>query len=672
MGVRSDLPDGTIVLDPGPLQDDQPGRLATLLQALGTAVGHGRIVLVLTGSPAIPLMPDRQGARDPEISAAVSAIAEANRPIVAVMRGRIAGASLALALACHRRVTTADMVIDLPEVAMGTIPTQGILFRLAHLIGAEAAIRLVCEGRLTAADQAIRLGLADAVADGDGACATDRAVQLAQTLAIAAGRPGLQCRPDRTDDPGIERAVAAAQRKMPGQTAPLAAIDLIRAASTQSAGEASRAEHAVLAALAAAPQAAALDHIARAEARARAQDSGCRIGTAVVVGGGTMGASIAHALTMAGIAATIVETDAVGVSRAVGNVDALRGRTAARGLALPPAPDVRAGYDALPDAEIAIEAAFEDLGVKQAIFARLAAALPPTAVLATNTSYLDVNRIAEGIVGPDRILGLHFFSPAHVMRLVEIVRADGTSDGTLALAYGLAAQLGKIPVAAGVCDGFIGNRILTRYRQTTDVMLLEGALPWEVDAAMQDFGMAMGPYAVQDLSGLDIAYANRRRLNLKGNPTHRYVPIADRMVEDLRRLGRKTGAGWYDYAEGRATPSPEVTALIEAASARAGLVRGTFTATEIADRALTAMVDEACRILDEGIAARPSDIDLVMVHGYGFPRWRGGLMHYADTVGLGAFLDRVRRWRAQDPLSWSEGHLMARLVAEGRNLSSLN
>ncbi len=385
-----------------------------------------------------------------------------------------------------------------------------------------------------------------------------------------------------------------------------------------------------------------------------------------------MGASIAHALTLAGITVTIVETDAAGVSRANSNLDALRRQTAARGVTLPPSPRTVAGYDALPDADIAIEAAFEDLGVKQAIFAQLAASLPESTALATNTSYLDVNRIAEGIPHPDRLLGLHFFSPAHIMRLVEIIRADATSDDTLALAHGLAAQLGKIPVAAGICDGFIGNRILTRYRQSTDILLLEGALPWQVDRAMQDFGMAMGPYAVQDLSGLDIAYANRQRLKLRDDPAHRYIPVADRLVEGLQRLGRKTGAGWYDYPDGKPVPSPVVTGIIEAASAEAGLMRRVFSATEIQDRALTAMVDEACRILDEGIAARPSDIDLVMVHGYAFPRWRGGLMHYADGVGLNVFLDRVRRWGDEDPRSWSEGPLMARLVAEGCSLADLN
>ena len=341
-------------------------------------------------------------------------------------------------------------------------------------------------------------------------------------------------------------------------------------------------------------------------------------------------------------------------------------------MTLPPSPRTVAGYDALPDADIAIEAAFEDLGVKQAIFAQLAASLPESTALATNTSYLDVNRIAEGIPHPDRLLGLHFFSPAHIMRLVEIIRADATSDDTLALAHGLAAQLGKIPVAAGICDGFIGNRILTRYRQSTDILLLEGALPWQVDRAMQDFGMAMGPYAVQDLSGLDIAYANRQRLKLRDDPAHRYIPVADRLVEGLQRLGRKTGAGWYDYPDGKPVPSPVVTGIIEAASAEAGLMRRVFSATEIQDRALTAMVDEACRILDEGIAARPSDIDLVMVHGYAFPRWRGGLMHCADGVGLNVFLDRVRRWGDEDPRSWSEGPLMARLVAEGCSRADLN
>lgn len=655
----SELPDGTVILRPAV---GTGGWIGGLAAALRDRSAQGRVVIVLTGGSVQDAKVCGTDAPDADTAEAMRAIDDLTRPTIAVMQGRMTGAALALALTCGHRLATADMVIDLPEVGLGSIPPHRILFRLAHLVGPAAAIRLVCDGRPVGADQAARTGLVDAVADGHVV-----AVEAAPTLPLADRRPF-----GETDGRAIDEAAAAVRRRMPGQTAPETAIVLIRAAATQAPDEAERAERAAHISLAGGLQAAALRHIAMAEARAVASESGRRVSTAVVVGGGTMGASIAHAMTLAGIAVTIVETGAAGVSRAQSNVGTLRDQTTARGIALRPWPEVVAGYDALPDADIAVEAAFEDLGVKHAIFAQLAATLPKRTVLATNTSYLDVNRIAEGIPHPGRIVGLHFFSPAHVMRLVEIVRADGTSEEALALAYGLAAQLGKIPVAAGICDGFIGNRILTRYRQTTDVMLLEGALPWGIDRAMQDFGMAMGPYAVQDLSGLDIAYANRRRLNLKHNPAHRYVPMADRMVEDLKRLGRKTGAGWYDHAEGKPIPSPVVAGLIETASEEAGLTRRGFADTEIQDRALTAMVDEACRILDDGIAARPSDIDLVMVHGYGFPRWRGGVMHYADSVGLGVFLDRVRHYRAQDPLSWSEGRLMLRLVAEGRRLSDLN
>ena len=239
------------------------------------------------------------------------------------------------------------------------------------------------------------------------------------------------------------------------------------------------------------------------------------------------------------------------------------------------------------------------------------------------------------------------------MRLLEVIRGRETSEATLATAYRLAARLGKVPVPAGVCDGFIGNRILTRYRQICDIMLIEGALPAQVDAAMRGFGMAMGPYEVQDLSGLDIAHANRRRLGWKTRPGFRYIPIADRIVEETGRLGRKTGAGWSDHAEGRATPSALIEGLVAEESAKAGLTRRAFTDEEIVERATAAMVEEGARILEEGIAERASDIDLVMVLGYAFPRWRGGPMHWAERSGLAEIARRIDAYAKDDPLSWN-------------------
>ncbi|MGB0748343.1 MAG: 3-hydroxyacyl-CoA dehydrogenase NAD-binding domain-containing protein [Magnetospiraceae bacterium] len=450
--------------------------------------------------------------------------------------------------------------------------------------------------------------------------------------------------------------------------------------------EGCRQERETFLALRGAPQAAALRHIFFAERRA--QSTGSRfseppqtITAAVVVGGGNMGASIAYALATLEIEVTIVETDAAGAQRARDNVARLYGQAVKRGKmsaeAAQQAQDalfrVQVGYADLPQADIAIEAAFEDMGIKQQIFAQLDAALPKNAILATNTSYLNVNQIAAEISHPERVLGLHFFSPAHIMALLEVVKAEKTSVEVLSTAYGLAKRMRKIPVAAGVCDGFIGNRILTRYRQTTDIVMLEGALPWEIDAAMRAFGFAMGPYEVQDLSGLDIAYANRQRLGWSDMSDFRYIPIADRLVEELKRLGRKTSAGWYDYPEsGKGLQSQAVEDIVIETARAAGVARKEFTETEIAERALAAMVEEGCRILEEGIADRPADIDLVMVHGYAFPRWRGGVMCHADTVGLPDILRRIEAYAAEDPLSWSPPDLLRRLVQSGQNFDSLN
>ena len=595
----------------------------------------------------------------PDILARIDALA---LPSIAAINGTALGGGLELALACRYRIATASASLGLPEVTLGVIPGAGGTQRLPRLIGMGPALHLIAEGRVVRGDEALALGLVDALSDDP--------VGHALTLPLP-DRAALSALPCPAPDP--EAAGAArkqARKKLPGQDAPLVAIDRVEAAATLPFAQGLAAERAAFLTLRASPQARALRHVFFAERAALKSPGPLRVKSAVVVGGGNMGAAIAYAMALAGIAVTVVETDAAGAARAEANLATLRDQAAARGLPVGSAVQVVVGYGSLPAADIAVEAAFEDMAVKQAIFARLAAALPGSAVLASNTSYLDINRIAAGIPGPERVLGLHFFSPAHIMKLLEIVKADQTSQATLAIGFALAAQLKKIPVQAGVCDGFIGNRILTRYRQTTDVMLLEGALPEQVDAAMQGFGMAMGPYAVQDLSGLDIAHANRKRLGLKDNPAHRYVPIADRMVESLHRPGRKTNAGWYDYPG--TTPATVVRALIESASADAGIRRRSFGDAEMQDRALTAMVDEACRILDEGIARKPSDIDLVLVHGYGFPRWRGGLMHHADTIGLPVWLERVKTHAAADPLSWSPGALMQRLVAEGRCLADLN
>lgn len=635
------------------------------------AAGAGRVVLTgagrafVAGADATEFAAPPQEPHLPDIVARIEAFSV---PVVAAINGTALGGGLELALACHARIAAPGATLGLPEVTLGVVPGAGGTQRLPRLVGLGTALSLISEGRVIGAAEALRIGLIDALAHDTVAAARGFAVP---------DRPNTGDMPAPMADPAaLKAARQRIARRRPQQIAPSKAIDLIEAATHLPLAKGLAAERACFLELKTGDQASALRHVFFAERSAMrgGREGGRDIGRAVVVGGGTMGAAIAYALAQAGITVALVETDAAGADRAHANVARLYAEAVTRGKIATTAADAsfttrhsfHAGYDHLPPADIAIEAVFEDLEVKRQVFAALEAALPQDAILATNTSYLDVNRIAETLRTPSRFLGLHFFSPAHLMKLLEVVRADTTSPETLATTLRLAARLKKIPVLAGVCDGFIGNRILTRYRQTCDIMLIEGALPAQVDAAMRGFGMAMGPYEVQDLSGLDIAYANRQRLGWKAKPGFRYIPIADRIVEQTGRLGRKTGAGWYDYTDGKPAPSALIDALVAGESARAGITRRTFGDTEIVDRAMAAMVEEGFRILEEGIARKSADIDLVMIHGYGFPRWRGGPMHWAGRSGLAAIMARIAGYAAQDSASWGVPGLLARAVDENK------
>ncbi len=651
---------GVILIDNPPLNVTSQAVRAGLETALDAALAAGvsRVVLTGAGRTFVAGADAREfdaPPQPPHLPGIAARIEGFPVPVVAAINGAALGGGLELALACAARVAAPGAVLGLPETTLGLVPGAGGTQRLPRLIGLAAALDLIPEGRRIRADEALRLGLVDAV-EAD-------AVAAAAALVLPARAASGTLPPPAPDAARIEAARKAIAKRLPGQTAPQRAIDLIEAACTLPLAEGLAQERAVFLELKAGDQSAALRHLFFAERAAMGQGrtGGAEIRTAVVVGGGTMGAGIGYALAQAGIAVTLVETDEAAVARARGNVRGLYDQAVARGKATAEAAaqemeacfTFRAGYEDLPPADLAIEAVFEDLEVKRRVFAALDAALPETTILATNTSYLDPNRIAEGLRSPARFLGLHFFSPAHVMKLVEVIRARDTAPETLATALRLAGRLGKIPVAAGVCDGFIGNRILTRYRQCCDVMLLEGALPAQVDAAMRGFGMAMGPYEVQDLSGLDIAYANRKRLGWKTKPGFRYIPIADRIVEETGRLGRKTGAGWYDYDGGKPVPSARIEEIVAKESLRAGIARRAFSDQEIVERATAAMVEESLRILDEGIAAQGADIDLVLVHGYGFPRWRGGPVHWANRLGLQVLRQRIEAYAKEDPLSWS-------------------
>lgn len=655
----------------------QPVR-AGLSAALDAALAAGVSRVVLTGAgrafvagadakefdaaPVAPHLPDL-----------VARIAAFPVPVIAAINGAALGGGLELALACAARVAVPGATLGLPEVTLGVVPGAGGTQRLPRLVGLAPALALISEGRVIGAAEALRLGLVDALAD-DPVAAAETLAPPARHLPDALPAPA-------PDPAAVEAARAQAAKRAKGQVAPGLAIDLVAASATLPLAEGLACERETFLSLKTSDQAAALRHVFFAEraALARGRAGGAAIETAVVVGGGTMGAAIAYALAGVGVSVALVETDAAGAERARTNVAKLYAEAVARGKSSPEAAEAaqaarhsyHVGYADLPPAELAIEAVFEDLAVKKQVFAALDAALPETAILATNTSYLNPDRIAEGLRNPGRFLGLHFFSPAHVMKLVEVIRAATTTPETLATVLRLTARLRKIAVPAGVCDGFIGNRILTRYRQICDVMLIEGALPAQIDAALRGFGMAMGPYEVQDLSGLDIAHANRKRMGWKTKPGIRYIPIADRIVEETGRLGRKTGAGWYDYEGAKPVPSTAINQIVTSESARAGITRRPFSDDEIVARAITAMIEEGARLLEEGIAESPSDIDLVLVHGYGFPRWRGGPMHYAERLGLPGIRTRIETFAAEDPLSWALPDILRRAAETGRSLSDL-
>jgi len=412
-------------------------------------------------------------------------------------------------------------------------------------------------------------------------------------------------------------------------------------------------------------QASALLHVAAAE-RAAKTPLGLDLSRTgplqrvAIVGGGLMGSGIAAACLFGGLAVTLIEQSGDGAARAKEHITGLidgalrRGKIDADGRAKALSRlEVSADIGDAGDADLAIEAVFEDLAAKRLVFRRLSAVLRSGTPIATNTSYLDPVRVAEDIDEPGRILGLHFFSPAHIMKLLEVVRTPSTSDDTLRTAFALAERLGKVAVISGVCDGFIGNRMLQAYRRQADYMLIDGCLPYEIDQAMRAFGMPMGPYELQDLTGLQIAFANRRRLDASRDPAERYVDIGDRLCAD-GRIGQRAGKGWYRYEADDRTPHRDETVerLIEEAACAADVTRRQFSKTEIQDRLLAVLINEGGHSLDEGIAARSGDVDLVKIHGYGFPRKRGGPMFHGDVIGRDRVLQTMREISDQSPKSW--------------------
>ncbi len=616
----------------------------------------------------------------PTLPEVVAAIDGQTKPVVCVLHGATLGGGLEIALGAHRRIALAGATLGLPEVSLGILPGAGGTQRLPRLAGLEAAIEIITSARPIDAARARALGIVDAVVAGDD----PRTEGLAAAQALMTEGPP----PPRVRDlpaPAVDEAALAPLRARiaaahPGQIAQVTAFDAVVEGAALPFADALAHERALFVKLMDSPQRAALVHAFLAERRAarlpeldgvapRAMD---RLG---VVGGGTMGAGIAAACLLAGLDVTLIERDTDAARAAADRVDTIVQGSVARGK-------LRAGrhaeimatafrtatdYAALRDADLVIEAVFEDLDAKRAVFSELDRACRPGAVLATNTSYLDIDAIADATARPADVLGLHFFSPAHVMRLLEVVIPARTAPDVAATGLALARRLRKVAVRAGAAEGFIGNRILQATRASADRLVLAGATPAQVDAALQGFGFAMGPYAVLDLAGIEIGQAARRRLGVTA-----VGDWADALV-DRGALGRKAGRGYYLHDGTRPPPpNPEAEALIAEARARAGVTARPIPDDEIVARVMAAMVNEAARVVGAGVARRPLDVDVVLVHGYGFPRWRGGPMHWADAQGLDRIAAQITGWAAEDPAFWRPAPLLADLAARGARFADLD
>jgi 3-hydroxyacyl-CoA dehydrogenase len=615
-------------------------------------------------------------------------IENCSKPVVAAIHGAALGGGLEVALSAHYRLAAPSAKLGLPEVALGLLPGSGGTQRAPRLIGVKPALELMLSGRHAGAKEALSLGLVDRL--GNEADALAEGLAYAQEL-IAAKAPVRRTREAtaladaEASRAALEAARADTAKKSRGLFSPMKIIEAVEAALTLPFDEGMALERKLFLQCIDSPQRAGLIHAFFAErevlkapetkaAKPRALDA------AGIVGGGTMGAGIAVAMLDAGMPVTMIERDEPSLARGRQHVEKVYDGLIKKGRMTPEAKAAvmarfsgSTSYDALAQVDIVVEAVFEDMGVKKAVFAELDRVCKPGAVLATNTSYLDIDEIAASISRPQDVVGLHFFSPANIMKLLEIVVPAKVSADVVATGFELAKKLKKVPVRAGVCDGFIGNRILAVYRQAADHMMEDGASPYQIDEAVRNFGYPMGPFQVSDLAGGDIGWATRKRKAATRDPKARYVQIADRICE-RGWFGQKTQRGYYLYPEGARTgvPDPEVLAIIDAERERAGIKPRAFTEEEIMRRYMAAMVNEGANVVHQRIALRPLDVDVTFLYGYGFPRHRGGPMKYADTVGLAKVLADIREFAKEDPLFWQPSPLLVDLVERGADFASLN
>lgn len=650
--------------------------VAVLLVGAGKAFIAGADIREFGKPPVAPILPE-----------VCRAIENLNKPVVAVLHGAALGGGLEVALSAHYRLALPAATLGLPEVNLGLLPGSGGTQRAPRLMGVQAATTLMLSGQPLKAQAALQAGLIDKLVEGTDPLAAGLA--YVREL-LAANAPVRRTRDLAIAEPQAALAWLDAQKaetakKSRGLFSPLKIIECVQAALQLPFDEGMARERALFMECIDSPQRAGLIHAFFAEREVvkvpEAQAAQPRpVASIAVIGGGTMGAGIAVAALDAGLPVTMIERDAESIARGRANVEKVYNALVAKGRMTDAAQAAvmarytgSTSYADIANVDLVIEAVFEDIEVKKAVFRELDRVCKPGAVLATNTSYLDIDAIAAATGRPQDVIGLHFFSPANIMKLLEIVVPAQVAPDVVATAFELARKLKKVPVRAGVCDGFIGNRILAVYKQAADYLLEDGASPYEIDAAVRGFGFAMGPFQVTDLAGGDIGWATRKRRAATRDPRARYVEIADRICE-RSWFGQKTGRGFYLYPEGARVgqPDPEVLAIVDAERAKKGVTPQSFTADEIMRRYMAAMVNEGANVVHEGIALRPLDVDVTFVAGYGFPRHRGGPMKWADMTGLPQLLADIEAFAKEDPLFWKPSPLLVQLVREGRNFDSLN
>lgn len=664
--VRNGLVDGIA-------RAEADGAKAVLIYGEGKTYFAGADIREFGKPPTQPFLPD-----------VCTRIEASPLIVVSALHGTALGGGLEIALGSHFRIAVPTARVGLPEVLIGVMPGAGGTQRLPRLVGVDAAVDVITSGRQIGAKEALAMGILDRVVEG-----TPREIGLAyaqELLDSGAERRAISemPAPEAVDFDALYNMVLQKGR---GQIAPALAVRGVQACCELPFEEGMKRERELFMKLMASDQRQGMIHAFFSE-RAVGKLPELKgvaprnLNAVGVIGGGTMGAGIATAALLSGLSVVMLEMTVEAAEAARGRIESNLGGALKRGKVsqaqfedlTTKALTLATDYAALGDVDLVIEAVFEDMGVKKQVFTQLDAVCKPGAILASNTSYLDINEIAACTKRPADVIGLHFFSPAHVMKLLEVVVADKTAADVVATGFALGNRLKKTSVRAGVCDGFIGNRILSTYRTCADHMILDGATPYQIDKALTDFGFAMGPYAVADLAGLDIGWAVRKRKRAEGvDPRARDFTYADNLCED-GHFGQKTGTGYYVYQAGKraGVPNPDVMPLIEADRAAQGLTPRDFSDDEIVRRYMAAMVNEAAKVVGEGIARRPLDVDVTLLYGYGFPRYRGGPLKWADMVGLPGLLSDMQDWAKEDGYFWQPAPLLEELVAEGRTFDDLN